>query len=63
MVTMAMAFTESAEHGIEFVRSVARRRDFNESCDDYNPFDESSPYEKLCPKKHSSQIGTSGVVI
>ena len=37
----------------EFVRSVARRRGFNESCDDYNPFDESSLSEKLCPEETS----------
>ena len=43
VVTMATAFTVSAEPDIEFVRSVARRRGFNESRNDRNPFDVYSP--------------------
>ena len=37
VVTMATAFKVSAEPDIEFVRSDAKRRGFNESCEDYNP--------------------------
>ena len=43
MVTMATAFTVSftvsAKPDVEFARSVARWRGFNESRDEYNPFD------------------------
>ena len=63
-VTMATTFAVSAEPEIEFVSSVAKKRGFNEPCDDYNPFDAYSPSEQLCPeKKHLCQVGTSGVVI
>ena len=51
VVTMATAFTVSAEPEIEFVRSVARRCGCNESCDDLNPFDVYSPSEELCSEK------------
>ena len=65
VVTMATAFTASAKLEVEFVRSVARRRGSNESCDEHNPFDVYSPSEKLCSekKRHPCQIRTSGVVI
>ena len=43
----------SAEPEVEFVRCVARRRGFNESCDEYNPFDVYSPSEQLCPEEAS----------
>ena len=36
---------------VDLVRSVARRRGFNESYDEYNPFDVFSPSEKLCHEK------------
>ena len=54
----------SAKPEIEFVRSVARRRGFDESCDDYNPFDVYSLSEKLFTEKASvSDWNQSGVVI
>ena len=52
-VTMATAFTVSANPEVEFVRGAARSGGFNESCDEYNPFDVYSPSEKLC-SEHSS---------
>ena len=52
-MTMATAFAVSAEPDIEFVSSGAKKRGFNESCDDYNPFDAYSPSEHLCPEKVS----------
>ena len=51
VVTTASAFAVSAEPGVEFVSSVARKRGFNDSCDDYNPFDAHSPSEQLCAEK------------
>ena len=38
-MTMAKAFTVSAEPEIEFVRTVAKKRGFNESREDYNSRD------------------------
>ena len=63
VVTMAAAFTVSAEREVELVRSVAKRRGLNESCDDYNPFDMYSPSGSCAPNMHPCQIGTIGVVI
>ena len=56
VVTMATACTVSAEHEVKFVRSVARRRGFNESCDEYNPCDVYSPSRICAPNKHPFQI-------
>ena len=49
-MTVATAFAVSAEPEVEFV-TVAWKRGFSESCDDYNPFDASSPSEQLCSEK------------
>ena len=45
VVTVATAFAVSAQPEVEFV-TVAWKRGFSESCDDYNPFDASSPSEQ-----------------
>ena len=48
MVTMATSFTVSANSEVEFVRGVARRRGFNESCDENIPFGVYSPNPPVC---------------
>ena len=49
VVTMAALFAVSAGLEVEFVNSATRKRGFNESWDDHNPFDAHSPSEQLCP--------------
>ena len=53
VVTMAKAFAVSAAPETELVSSVAKKRGFNGSCDDYNPFDAYSQSEQLCSRTAS----------
>ena len=47
VVTMATAFTAPVNPEVQYVRSVAKRRGFNASRDEFNPFDVYSPSEKF----------------
>ena len=47
---MAALFAVSAELEVEFVNSATRKRGFNGSWDDHNPFDAYSPSDAVVPR-------------